>query len=296
MKIHVVDLNFCNHSQTIAAFLIETSEGPVLIETGPHSCLSALEVGLLQLGYALSDVRHVMLTHIHLDHGGAAWVLAHAGATVYVHPAGRPHLADPSKLMASATRIYQDDMERLWGQMEPIAQTQLKEVHDQEQLKFGEVVMVAHHTPGHAIHHLAWQLGDVVFTGDVGGIRIGRGPVVPPCPPPDIHIGHWMASIQRIESLAPKRLFLTHFGEVTDPQAHLSALKTILMDWALWMKPWAEKDADPALVTPLFQKYVAEQLEKAGVSGEDLTRYENANPAWMSVAGLMRYWKKYGGE
>ena len=292
----IIDLNFGNHSETIASFLVETSDGPVLVETGPHSTLPALEAGLSEAGVGLSDVQHVLLTHIHLDHGGAAWVLANEGARVYVHPAGLPHLADPSKLMASATRIYKDDMDRLWGQMHPIAANQLVTVEDRQTVRIGNREFIAHHTPGHAIHHIAWQLEADVFTGDVGGIRINKGPVVPPCPPPDIHIGHWMESIKRLESLNPERLFLTHFGEVKTVSRHLSELKSILMDWALWMKPWAEQDADPSEVTPEFQKYVAGQLRKEGVKGENIERYENANPAWMSVAGLIRYWKKYGNE
>ncbi len=296
MKINVIDLNFANHSETIACFLIETSAGPVLVESGPHSTLPALEAGLSAAGYQLSEVRHVLLTHIHLDHAGAAWVFANEGAKIYVHPFGQPHLADPSKLMASAARIYKEDMDRLWGQMNPIPAAQLVELEDRQRVKIGQFEFVAHHTPGHAFHHIAWQLGSSVFTGDVGGIRINNGPVVPPCPPPDIHIGHWMESIKRLESLNPDRLFLTHYGEVSPLKNHFNELKAILMDWALWMKPRAEQNADPALVTPDFQNYVAEQLREAGVSGEDLERYENANPAWMSVAGLMRYWKKYGNE
>lgn len=296
MKHQIIDLNFGNHSETIAAFLVETQAGPVLIETGPHSTLPALKEGLARAGYQLSDVKHVLLTHIHLDHGGAAWVFAEGGARVYVHPAGRPHLADPSKLMASATRIYKEDMDRLWGQMHPIPEQLLVTVEDRQAVEIGGTAFIAHHTPGHAIHHIAWQLGEDIFTGDVGGIRINNGPVVPPCPPPDIHIGHWMQSIKRLEELSPKRLFLTHYGEVNEVEQHLRDLKSMLLDWALWMKPWAEQQADVAEVTPRFQEYVAEQLRKAGVEGENLDRYENANPAWMSVAGLMRYWKKYGNE
>lgn len=296
MNVNVIDLHFGNHSQTIAAFLVETMEGPVLIETGPHSTMVFLEEGLSKAGYKIRDIRHVLLTHIHLDHGGAAWVFAKEGAKVYVHPAGQPHLADPSKLMASATRIYKEDMDRLWGQMHPIPERQLMVLEDQKTIQIGGIDFKAHHTPGHAIHHIAWQVDNTIFTGDVGGIRINNGPVVPPCPPPDIHIGHWMESIKRLESLSPERLFLTHYGEVKEVQSHLNDLKTILMDWALWMKLWAEQNTDPAEVTPKFQKYVAEQLSNAGVAGEDIDRYENANPAWMSVAGLIRYWKKYGNE
>ncbi|MEZ4959517.1 MAG: MBL fold metallo-hydrolase [Saprospiraceae bacterium] len=291
--IETIDLHFLGHPQTIAAFLIRTSEGPVLVETGPHATLAALEKGINQAGYALDDVRHVFLSHIHLDHGGAAWVFAEKGATIYLHPLGAPHFQQPEKLLASARLIYKDKMDQLWGQLKPIPEARLRIVEHNDRIKIGNLRLKALHTPGHAIHHIAWALDGALFTGDVAGVRIGKaGVVMPPCPPPDIQVEAWQASISLIRSKRFESLYLTHFGKVEDVKQHLTELEGRLLNWANWIKPFWEKGADPQTVTPLFQAYVAGQLAAGGISGEGLEQYESANPSWMSVAGLMRYWKK----
>jgi glyoxylase-like metal-dependent hydrolase (beta-lactamase superfamily II) len=288
----VIDLNFLDLSSAVAAFLLQSSEGPILIETGPHATLPRLVESIEQAGYRAADVKHVLLTHIHLDHAGAAWWFARQGATVYVHPKGLPHLMDPSKLMASARMIYQDQMDRLWGEMHPIDPDRLRQVNDDEELLLGDVRVIARHTPGHAVHHIAWQWEDCLFTGDVGGVKIGNGPVMPPCPPPDIHLPDWMQSIERMRALAAGKLYLTHFGLVTDKEGHLDELTLRLNAWAEWMKPHYLAGTAAAIITPAFQAYVREDLVSHGLSEETIDRYEAANPAWMSVAGLLRYWKK----
>ncbi|MCI4666685.1 MAG: MBL fold metallo-hydrolase [Bacteroidia bacterium] len=291
MDIHTLDLNFLT-DEAIASFVVESSDGPVLVETGPHSTLKNLERGLSDLGYGLEDIKHVLLTHIHFDHAGAAWALAQKGAKVYVHPFGYKHLLAPSKLYNSAKRIYGDQMERLWGLMEGIAEENLISVEDGTEIIVGDATFIGWHTPGHASHHIAWQLGDLVFAGDVAGCKIKQGPVVPPCPPPDINIEDWHASIDRILGLKPSRILLTHFGEVSEVETHFNELKEILQDWAAWMKVPFEQGRDPRDVTPEFQAYANGQLKAKGLSEKEVARYDAANPAWMSVAGLMRYWKK----
>ena len=291
--IKTIDLHFQGHPETIASFLIETTEGPVLVETGPHSTLATLEQNLQANGYTLKDVRHVFLTHIHLDHGGAAWVFAKHGAKIYLHPSGKPHFQHPEKLLASAKRIYQDDMDRLWGELKPISSGHLVTVKNGEKIKIGKTSFRALHTPGHAVHHIAWQMGNVLFAGDVAGIRIGESNVVmAPCPPPDINIEDWIRSIRLIKSKRFEGLYLTHFGRVEEVKKHLVELEGRLKSWANWMKPYFDAGKSNEEITPVFQAYVARQLEAGGVTGEDLLKYENANPSWMSVAGLLRYWKK----
>ncbi|MEL6636277.1 MAG: MBL fold metallo-hydrolase [Bacteroidota bacterium] len=289
--IRVIDLHFLGNRETIAAFLVETTAGPVLIETGPHSTLAHLEKGLARHGYQCRDVQHVFLTHIHLDHAGAAWYFASLGATVYVHPRGHKHLANPEKLMNSARMIYRDKMDELWGEMRPIPDERLRAVADGEAFAIGERTFRAHHTPGHAVHHIAWQLDDQLFAGDVAGVRIGLGPVVPPCPPPDINVEDWQASIRKILALDLKEVHLTHYGTVREIEAHFQALENNLLEWATWMKPHFDGGSDPQEITPVFQAYVKESLIAAGVDAEGLRQYEGANPAWMSVVGLLRYWK-----
>lgn len=290
--VHILDLGFQNTPQSIAAFLIETSVGPVLIETGPHSTLPALEAGLAQKGYQLKDIQHVFLTHIHFDHAGAAWVFAEHGANVYLHPFGEKHMADPTRLYNSAKMIYKDMMEVLWGQLKPIPKSLLHTAAHGEKFLIGDTEIVAWHTPGHAVHHIAWQVGTHLIAGDVAGVKIGPGMVVIPCPPPDINIEHWKNSIDIIARLDLEAVYLVHFGKVTDLASHFKDLRYILQDWADWMRPHYEAGTDPNVITPQFVAYVRQQLIDYGTPEEYLDAYEIANPSYMSVRGLLRYWRK----
>jgi glyoxylase-like metal-dependent hydrolase (beta-lactamase superfamily II) len=293
--VKIIDLHFQHQSGAIAAFLVETMAGPVLLETGPHSTLSALEAGLQKLGYQITDIKHVFITHIHLDHAGAAWVFAKHGATIYLHPIGLPHLQNPEKLMTSARRIYLDQMDSLWGDMQPIPAGQLRAMEDKEKVVIGGVGFRALHTPGHAIHHIVWETQGMAFTGDVAGVKIGgAGPVMPPCPPPDINVEDWVKSLAYLRSKRFKSIFLTHFGEVKQPKKHFIELEARLVNWANWIRPYWEVSRPMEVVVPLFREYVNQQLKTMNISEEDMRRYELANPAEMSVAGLYRYWtKKY---
>lgn len=289
-----IDLHFMGAAHAIASFLLETTDGPVLFETGPHSTLPHLETGLAAHGYQLQDVRHVFLTHIHLDHAGAAWALARHGATVHLHPFGKAHLHDPFKLVASATRIYGDKMEELWGQLHGIPENLLRTVSDQAVITVGDRDIKAHHTPGHAVHHIAWQIGRELVAGDVAGVRVNNGPVVPPCPPPDIQVEHWQQSLAAIKQLDLDGVHLTHYGRIdgAELERHLDNLEQRLLSWANWMKPHYEAGKHPKEVAPLFMDYVQKQYREDGLSEEEAKVYELANPSWMSVAGLMRYWRK----
>jgi glyoxylase-like metal-dependent hydrolase (beta-lactamase superfamily II) len=290
--IHTIDLHFQGLPENIAAFLVETSSGPILVETGPHSTLPQLKAGVEAVGFQLEEIKHVFLTHIHLDHAGAAWWFAANGASIYVHPRGSKHLASPGRLMESARMIYQDKMETLWGQMNEIAEENIVVAADGEVFSFKEEKMQAWHTPGHAVHHIAWQFGEHLFTGDVAGVRIRQGVVIPPCPPPDINIADWVSSIAVIRRLKPAKLHLTHFGEVTYSDEHLDKLEKRLKSWANWIKPHVEEGKTIAETTPLFQQMVKHDLTNAGISESTQAKYEAANPSWMSVAGLFRYWAK----
>ncbi|MEM7375043.1 MAG: MBL fold metallo-hydrolase [Bacteroidota bacterium] len=289
--IHTIDLHF-QTSHSIASYVIDTTVGPVMVETGPHSAYKNLVAGLESIGYQPGDIKHVFLSHIHFDHAGAAWALAKAGATVYVHPRGWKHLLNPERLYNSARMIYGDQMETLWGLMENIPESQLISVEDGQSFTVGDKTFAAWHTPGHASHHIAWQLEDAVFTGDVGGARINNGPNLPPCPPPDIDIEAWDHSIDRILALKPKRLFLTHFGEATDIEPHFAELRQVLHDWAHWIKPHYEAGKSAEELIPGFQEFAAKPLYDAGLNKQEIKEYFTANPPWMSVAGLLRYWKK----
>ncbi len=290
--VHILDLSFQGIKNAIAAFLIASTEGPILIETGPYACFDNLKIQLQQLNLTVDDIKHVFITHIHLDHAGAAWAFAKNGAKVYLHPAGVKHMANPEKLWNSAKMIYGDKMEQLWGEMQGINHNQLFPINDGDSIPIGNLSLKAWHTPGHANHHIAWQLNDDLFCGDVGGVKIDQGPVVPPCPPPDIDLALWQESIKRMNEINPHRLFLTHFGMVEKVEAHLEELWAIINSWADWLVPHFERDEKIDDILPKFQRFTANQLIEKGVDNTSLTRYEAANPTWMSVAGLYRYWKK----
>lgn len=303
MTTTVLDLGFMGHEQAIAAFIVEGPDGLALIETGPASTLPALQGALAQHGWQLHDIQHVFLSHIHFDHAGAAWALAENGATIYVHPKGLPHLAAPEKLYNSARMIYGDNMERLWGPMHPIREERLRAPAHGEVIEAAGLRFRAWYTPGHAVHHIAWEASSsspapngeassVIFAGDVAGVRIGTGPVVPPCPPPDIHVEDWRASLQLLRELPVEQIYLTHFGLVENKAQHLNELEARLLASAEWMRPHAEANTPLDELVPQFQAFALAELAAAGVDEEGLQRYEVANPAFMSVAGLMRYWKK----
>lgn len=288
--IDVIDLHF-QSEESIASFLIPSSDGLILIESGPESTWKNLEKGIIDLGYKTEDIKHVFLTHIHFDHAGAAWKLAEKGATIYVHPIGLPHMANPEKLWNSASQIYGDDMDRLWGKMRPIPENQLKAVDDGDEITIGEHKINVWYTPGHAIHHNAYQINNIIFTGDVAGVKIENGPVQPPCPPPDINLDLWIKSIAKLKALNPSTLYLTHFSRQENPIALLEELENRLYSWANWIKPYFDSQAPIAEVTPKFVEFTKQELIASGLTQHEIKRYEYANPSFMSVTGLYRYWK-----
>jgi len=287
----VLDLHF-QTAGTVGAFLVRTSAGPVLVETGPESLFSTLETAVNEQGFALDDIRHVFVTHIHLDHAGSAWRLARRGARIYVHPAGAPHLQDPSKLLGSARRIYGEDMERLWGRLEPIAQEQITPLEDGQAVRFGTLGLQAIHTPGHAIHHITYRLDDGLFTGDVGGICIGDGPVIPPFPPPDIDLEAWADSLARMRAAEPSYLYPTHFGIKSDGMAHFESLEENLQRIATWVRDQMDAGGTVEDMVPRFQAFMHDLLAGHGLAEPAIQEYEIADPAFMSVYGLTRYWRK----
>lgn len=281
--------------RTVAAFLVRTSEGPVLVETGPESLYGHLREAVEGQGFALEDVRHVFITHIHLDHGGAAWRLARHGAKIHVHPKGARHLQDPARLVDSATRIYGDAMERLWGRIEPTDSDHIVPMEDGETARIGGLGIQAIHTPGHAIHHITFRLDDGLFTGDVGGIRIGHGPAIPPFPPPDIDLEAWRESIRRMRAARPAFIYPTHFGIKRDGGAHFDSLEENIHRIAEWVRQQLAAGTPEAAMVPRFQAFLNALLAGCGLDDQAIQDYEIADPAFMSVYGLARYWRKRDG-
>jgi glyoxylase-like metal-dependent hydrolase (beta-lactamase superfamily II) len=294
MRIETVDLNFMGTESVIASFLLVGDDSAALVETGPTTCLERLMGGLEEHNVSPQDVRQVFLTHIHLDHAGASGHLAELlpNATFYVHEVGYPHMADPSKLLKSATRIYGERMEELWGEARPVPENRLEVLKGGEELEAAGGVLVAHYTPGHAYHHLAYLETGALFTGDVAGIRLpGQSYVRPPTPPPEIDLELWVQSIERIRQLSPGSLWPTHFGRFDDVERHLGELEQRLQDWVLFVEERMDGAGRDEIADELKTKGDAEMLA-GGARPEDSERYDLAGDYGTLTDGLMRYVSK----
>jgi len=292
-RIVTLDLNFQGRPHAIASYLIRHGDAVILIESGPGSTLAALQAGLAQEGLSASDVTHVLLTHIHLDHAGAAGWLAQHGAEIYVHPIGAPHMLNPEKLIASATRIYGDRMESLWCEFLPVPQNQLKIPNDAEAVRIGGAEFIPLNTPGHAEHHYVYLFEEIAFCGDVGGVRIpGYQYLRVPMPPPELHIERWHASIARIRKEKPARIAPTHFGIFDDVEWQLREVEMGLDSAARWLD--ATMAAEPSIeqMRQSYTDWIMAEGEQIGLDTEVVKAYELANPLGMSADGLLRYWKK----
>ena len=292
-RVITLDLNFQGRPYAIASYLIRSGDGVVLIESGPGTTRAALEAGLAQEGLSPRDLTHVLLTHIHLDHAGAAGWLARQGAEIYVHPVGAPHMLNPEKLLASATRIYGDKMETLWGEFLPVPEDKLHIAQDMEEIVIGNLGFLPINTPGHAEHHYAYLFEDICFTGDVGGVRIpGYQYLRIPMVPPELHMERWHESMKRLRQEKFARIAPTHFGIYDDPEWQLHEVEKELDDTVHWMEEVMPADPSVEELRQLFTEKTLADNERLGLSEEVVTAYQLANPPGMSADGLMRYWKK----
>ena len=275
-----IDLWFRGQSRVIGVYLLETEDGPALFDCGPSTCVERLKAGLRERGVELRDLRHLLLSHIHLDHAGAAGVLVreHPGLRVHVSEIGAPHLVDPAKLEASAQRLYGDSFDELWGELAPVPEQNVEVVGS-------EVVgLECFPSPGHARHHVCYVDRErTIYAGDAAGVRIQPGRfVMPPTPPPEIDLEAWATTLDEIEARAPERLAIVHFGVADDPERHLADLRRRLREWAAIVERGASEE-----------EFVAQARREIGeAEGELLPVYEAAMPFWQSYAGLKRYWEK----
>jgi len=297
--VHRVDLEWNGLPGQVAAYLVDGGDGLAVVESGPASTLPALLRGVRSLGREPEEITHVLVTHVHLDHaGGAGALLRHAPrARVYVHPRGAAHLADPSRLLASASLLYGDRMHALWGETVPVPPDRLAVLEDGAEVRVGGRRLAAVDTPGHAGHHHAFHDPDagLVFTGDVGGIRVGGARYVSaPTPPPEIDLAAWSASLERIRDLRPRILLPTHFGGVDDAEWHLDDLAARLSGWAAWTREQAAAGvAGPAFAAALEARATADIVAATG-SEAAARAYALAVPYPMMAAGLERWWAKHG--
>jgi len=293
--VQTLDLNFLGIPGTIASYLIPHREGAVLVETGPGSTIQALTGRLAEYGLKPADISDVFLTHIHLDHAGAAGWMARQGARIHVHPVGAPHLVNPEKLLNSAARIYGDRMETLWGEFLAVPESQLNILDDLEIIDINGIRIQAVDTRGHANHHYAYLYRDICFSGDIGGVRLSLGPrhLRLPMPPPEFNLEAWRNSLKRLSELGFSRIAPTHFGIFNDPGWHLAALAKNLDEIEAWMQ--AELPSNPPVeeINNRFLAWTQSRSQADGLTEEQVKAYEAANPSWMSGYGMQRYWQKY---
>ncbi|MDQ2659833.1 MAG: MBL fold metallo-hydrolase [Verrucomicrobiota bacterium] len=291
--IHVLDTLQLGRAHVIAATALETGEGIALFDTGPESTFENIACALRNTGARPEDVRHVFLSHIHFDHAGAAWRFAELGATVYVHPRGAPHLLDPTRLIESAARIFGDRMERLWGRFAPVPAARLRILQDSDVVRVGGIGVRAIETPGHASHHHVYHWDDVLFGGDVAGVRIGGGPPIPPFVPPELEITQWLESIAKMRALDATQLYLPHFGRVDSSLAeHLDSLAERVRCWSEWFRDRLRAGETKEQLLPAFATYEADDLRAGGASESELADYEAADPSAMAVTATLRYWRE----
>jgi glyoxylase-like metal-dependent hydrolase (beta-lactamase superfamily II) len=258
----LIDLQHLGRSRVIASYLLAGDE-PALVDCGPTTCLGALEEGLAGQGLSVEELRHLILTHIHLDHAGAAGALVRRNPELQVHVSeiGAPHLVDPSRLEASARRLYADDFDRLWGELVPVPEANVHVVG-------GEVLgLEAWPTPGHASHHVSYLSEDgTCYSGDVD-------------------LEAWERSLDSIAERKPERLCLPHFGVVEEPAGHIARTRERLRTWAGRVRDGASEEE--------FVRAAEQELETA-TDPETAASYTQAGPLWQSHAGLVRYFAKKG--
>lgn len=294
-RVITLDLKFQGRSHAIASYLIRSGEAVVLIESGPGSTLPGLEAGLANEGLSPRDVTHLLLTHIHLDHAGAAGWLARQGAEIYVHPVGAPHMINPEKLLASATRIYGDRMEALWGEFLPVPAAKLHVARDGKEIVIGNLKFIPIDTPGHAEHHYAYLFEDICFSGDVSGVRIpGYQYLRLPMVPPELNLERWHASMKRLRQETFARIAPTHFGIYDDPEWQLREVDKGLDDAERWLEQTMSEDPSIPIeaMRESFTDWMVEQATEMGLSEDVVNAFTVANPPGMSADGLLRYWKK----
>ena len=275
-----IDLLHLGRERVIGCYLLETEEGPALFDCGPANCVPRLHECLRERGLELADVRRLLLSHIHLDHAGAAGVLVreHPALQVHVSPLGAAHLVDPSRLERSARRLYGDEFDTLWGELAPVPEANVHPTGDRV------AGLECFPTPGHASHHVCYLAADgTLYAGDAAGVRIQPARfVLPPTPPPELDVDAWIATIAELERRASRRLALIHFGVADDPERHLAELRQRLLDWSDRIEAGASEQE--------FAASVRDDFEEAGEP--EIEFYEQAMPFWQSYAGLARYWQK----
>jgi glyoxylase-like metal-dependent hydrolase (beta-lactamase superfamily II) len=271
----LIDLRHLGRDKVIGAFLLETPAGPVLHDCGPATTYDTLRAALDDLGAPVADLRHLLLSHIHFDHAGAAGLLVRDNPllTVHVSEIGAPHLVDPSRLERSARRLFLEEFDRLWGALVPVPERNIRLTRDRV------LDLETFPSPGHASHHVCYLRDGVLLAGDAAGVRIAPAPLVmPPTPPPDVDLAAWDATLDEIERRAPERLALIHFGIFDDVDRHLGDLRRRLHAFSDLVRDGATEEEFVAMAQELLV--------------DESPDYDAAFPPTQDYRGLARYWEK----
>jgi glyoxylase-like metal-dependent hydrolase (beta-lactamase superfamily II) len=291
----ILDTMFQGKPNTIGVFLVPHSKGAALVECGPGTTIPAIIKNLATHNLSPRDITDVLLTHIHLDHAGSAgWWATKQGATIHVHNVGAGHMIEPTKLISSATRIYEDQMDRLWGEFIPVPKKKINTLQDNDEIKIGELVFRALDTPGHSNHHISYLMDGICFTGDVGGVHMqGVKSVRLPTVPPEFHIGKWRNSLKRFRN-EPIRVFATtHFGVHQDATWHLSAIERHLDEIETWMETIMPGNPSKDEFRVKYNNWLDIKAVESDLSPEMIAAYDIAISSKMSADGIYRYWHKY---
>jgi len=294
--ISYIDLQHTGRPRVIASGILHGASGVAIVDPGPSSTLPRLWQELATAGIREADVTTLILTHIHLDHAGATGTMVRANPKlrVYVHERGAPHLVDPSKLVASAGRLYVDQMQALWGVIDPVPESAIDVLRGGERIAVAGRTWEVEYTPGHASHHVSYfdRTSGIAFVGDAAGVKISpRGLVMPPTPPPDIDLEAWQGSLARIEAWRPDTLFLTHFGPYAPYDAHLADLREHMQLTAGLVKTSLARDGDDESREVWFAAQMMRELRRR-LSEEEARAYEVAGRFDLNWRGLARYWRK----
>ncbi len=296
-----VDVEYLGTPRLIATAVLEAGGGLLLIDPGPEVSFDTLSGELGKAGAGLGDVRAVLLTHIHLDHAGATGRLVAEAphVEVYVHRIGAPHLVRPERLLRSARRTYGDRMDRLWGDVQPVPEENVRVLEGGESIKIGGRPFAVAHTPGHAAHHVSHLDEDTgtAFIGDVGQQRItGTDYVFPVTPPPDIDVEAWQHSLHTVRAWRPERTFATHFGPSDDVGEHLRVAEEKLLAWSDEVRRSLDDDRTDAERAEAFREAKMAEAKEA-LPPELAEAFETFGGPEASWHGLARYWRtKRAGE
>ncbi len=291
-----LDLCWTGHARSIASALLRCGDSAALVDPGPSSTISNLREQLRAHDLRVADIKALLLTHIHLDHAGASGSLVRENPDlqVYVHSRGAPHMADPSRLLDSARRLYGNTMERLYGEFVAVPLENLRILEGGETVSLGSRSLHVLYTPGHASHHVAYfdDSDGVAYAGDTAGICIEGNPyILPATPPPDINLELWNSSLEAIASLEPKRLFLTHFGFCDHPARHIASYRERLARWSDLVANILSQGLDESQSSEAFLEAIAAEARET-LAPQEVDHYLFNGALQLSWLGLARYHRK----